>query len=145
MQKKLSMLVTIILIGVLTLPVTAKASNEDDIVAEINAYRESAGLELVALDEDLSDVAAIRAVECSEKFSHTRPNGQAWNTVSSLTNGENLAHAKNYNQQKPENVVYAWMLSPKHCANVLRKSFSTVGIAYYVAENGDTYIACEFR
>ena len=44
MQKKLSMLVTIILIGVLTLPVTAKASNEDDIVAEINAYRESAGL-----------------------------------------------------------------------------------------------------
>ena len=145
MQKTLITLVTVIFLGVLALPVTARASSEDDVLEQINAYRESAGLEYFTMDEDLCDVAAIRAAECSEKFSHTRPNGQAWNTVSSLTNGENLAHARNYNQQKPENVVYAWMLSPKHCANVLRTTFSSVGIAYYVAEDGDTYIVCEFR
>ena len=97
------------------------------------------------MDEDLKDIALLRAAECSEKFSHVRPNGQAWYTVSSLTNGENLAHAINYNQQKPENVVLAWMLSPKHSANVLRTSFSSAGIAYYESETGEIYIACEFR
>ena len=145
MQKTIITLVTVILLGVLALPITARASNEDEVLAQINAYRESAGLELVAMDEDLAEAAAVRAEECSEKFSHTRPNGQAWSTVSSLTNGENLAHARNYNQQKPENVVYAWILSPKHCANVLKSTYSSVGIAYYYAEDGHTYIVCEFR
>ena len=145
MQKTIITLVTVIFLGVLALPITARASNEDEVLAQINAYRESAGLELVAMDEDLTEAAAVRAEECSEKFSHTRPNGEAWNTVSSLTNGENLAHARNYNQQKPENVVYAWILSPKHCANVLKSTYSSVGIAYYYAEDGHTYIVCEFR
>ncbi len=145
MQKTLITLVTVIVLGIFALPITAQASNEEDVLGQINAYREAEGLELVAMDEDLCAVAAIRAQECSEKFSHTRPNGQPWNTVSALTNGENLAHARNQTQQKPENVVYAWILSPKHCANVLRSTYSTVGIAYYYAENGETYIACEFR
>ena len=145
MQKTIITLVTVIFLGVLALPITARASNEDEVLAQINAYRESAGLELVAMDEDLTEAAAVRAEECSEKFSHTRPNGEAWNTVSSLTNGENLAHARNYNQQKPENVVLAWILSPKHCANVLKSTYSSVGIAYYYAEDGHTYIVCEFR
>ena len=145
MQKTIITLVTVIFLGVLALPITARASNEDEVLAQINAYRESAGLELVVMDEDLTEAAAVRAEECSEKFSHTRPNGEAWNTVSSLTNGENLAHARNYNQQKPENVVYAWILSPKHCANVLKSTYSSVGIAYYYAEDGHTYIVCEFR
>ena len=145
MKKAVISLVTMIIIGTLCCPVVAKASSEDDVLAQINAYRSEQGLCELTMDEDLKDIALLRAAECSEKFSHVRPNGQAWYTVSSLTNGENLAHAINYNQQKPENLVLAWMLSPKHSANVLRTSFSSAGIAYYESETGEIYIACEFR
>jgi uncharacterized protein YkwD len=145
MKKFLILLMTFLIVAVFLNPVDAQASSEDDVLALMNAVRESAGLEAFTVDEDLQDIAEIRAVECSERFSHIRPNGKAWYTISKLTNGENLAHAVNQTQQKPENVVYAWTLSPKHYANVVRSSFSSVGIAYYSDDDGETYIVCEFR
>ena len=135
-----------ILMGVMILvPNKVQATSPDDVLAYMNAERAAAGLPGFTVDNTLVDIAAIRAVECSTSFSHIRPNGKAWYTVSSSTNGENLAHAVNANQQKPENVVLAWMLSPSHKANVMRETFSSVGIAYYYSENGETYIACEFK
>ncbi|MBP3196233.1 MAG: CAP domain-containing protein [Butyrivibrio sp.] len=145
MKRIINLVLALILAGLFLFPLSVEASSENDVLDLINEYRACAGLDGMIMDEDLNEVAAIRANECSQKFSHTRPNGQAWYTVSKLTNGENLAHAVNYNQQKPENVVYAWMLSPKHSANVLRSSFSYVGIAYYCNDEGETFIACEFR
>ncbi len=145
MKRIINLVLSLILAGLFLFPLSVEASSEGDVLDLINEYRASAGLDAVTMDDELNGVAAIRAEECSQKFSHTRPNGQAWYTVSKLTNGENLAHAVNYNQQKPENVVYAWMLSPKHSANVLRSSFSYVGIAYYCNDEGETFIACEFR
>ena len=123
----------------------AKAAASDDVLAYMNAVRIEAGLPVLVLDETLQAAASTRAAECATKFSHIRPNGKAWCTVSSSTNGENLAHASNDNQSKAENVVYAWLLSPKHKANVMRSTFSSVGIAYYSDGNGNTYIACEFK
>ena len=147
MRKAIVSFVTLCLLVFLWCPVISKASDSsaDNVLAQINEYRATYGLEALTMDEGLTDVASVRAVECSQKFSHIRPNGKAWYTVSSLTNGENLAHAENYNQQKPENVVLAWMLSPGHSANVLRNSFSCVGIYYYQSDSGETFIACEFR
>lgn len=145
MKRLINLLLSLILAGLFIFPLSVEAASEDDVLDQINSYRASEGLEAVTMDEELNEVAAIRAKECSQKFSHTRPDGKAWYTVSKLTNGENLAHAVNYNQQKPENVVYAWMISPKHSANVLRSTFSTVGIAYYCNDKGETFIACEFH
>ena len=145
MKKAIISLVTMMLIGIFSFPVVARASSEDEVLAQINAYRSSEGLCELSMNTDLCTVASVRAAECSERFSHTRPNGQAWFTVSDLTKGENLAHAENDTQQKPENVVLAWMLSPKHNANVLRPTYSSAGIAYYEGENGEIYIACEFK
>lgn len=144
MKKTLMLLMTVMMVSMLYVPIIAEASSEDDVLTMMNAVRESAGLEAFTMDEDLQDIAEIRASECAQKFSHIRPNGKAWYTVSNLTNGENLAHAVNSTQQKPENVVYAWTLSPKHYANLVRGSFTSVGIAYYCNENGETFIACEF-
>ncbi len=145
MKKAIMLLMAIMTASMLCVPITAEASSEDDVLAMINVVRESAGLEAFTMDENLQDIAEIRASECAQKFSHERPNGKAWYTVSNLTNGENLAHAVNSTQQKPENVVYAWTLSPKHYANLVRSSFTSVGIAYYCNENGETFIACEFH
>ena len=145
MKKTLMLLMTVMMVSMLYVPIIAEASSEDDVLTMMNAVRESAGLEAFTMDEGLQDIAEIRASECAQKFSHIRPNGKAWYTVSNLTNGENLAHAVNSTQQKPENVVYAWTLSPKHYANLVRSSFTSVGIAYYCNENGETFIACEFH
>ena len=145
MKKTLMLLMTVMMVSMFYVPIIAEASSEDDVLTMMNAVRESAGLEAFTMDEGLQDIAEIRASECAQKFSHIRPNGKAWYTVSNLTNGENLAHAVNSTQQKPENVVYAWTLSPKHYANLVRSSFTSVGIAYYCNENGETFIACEFH
>ena len=145
MRKYFVLFLCLFLICMVNAGIIAKASSEDDILEYINEARQQQGLTAFEMDSELQDVAAIRAKECAVKFSHTRPNGKAWYTVSNLTNGENLAHAVNENQQKPENVTYAWMLSPGHSANVLRESFSAVGIAYYCNDYGETFIACEFR
>ena len=145
MKKVFTLLMAIIIGAMLIAPVRSEANSPDDIIAYMNAERTAAGLPAFTVDDGLSDIAAVRAVECSTRFSHIRPNGKAWYTVSNNTNGENLAHAVNANQQKPENVVLAWMLSPTHKANVLRETFSSVGIAYYYSDNGETYIVCEFR
>ena len=145
MKKVIAVILVTIFMGVSTCPMSARAASADDVLALMNAERAKAGLSELVMNDDLVAVAQTRAIECSTKFSHTRPNGKAWYTVSSLTNGENLAHAVNNNQQKPENVVLAWMLSPTHKANVLRATASSVGIYYYYAENGETYIVCEFN
>nr|WP_297705244.1 CAP domain-containing protein [uncultured Butyrivibrio sp.] len=147
MRKAFRILLSITLVLTLlgTGKVKASASNEEDVLAYINGVRVNAGLDILTMDSDLSEVAAVRAKECAEKFSHTRPNGQAWNTISSISKGENLAHAVNSNQQKPENVVLAWTLSSKHNENLIRKSFTSAGVAYYQSESGDTYIVCEFK
>ncbi len=147
MRKAFRILLSIALVLTLlgTGKVKASASNEEDVLAYINGVRVNAGLDILTMDSDLSEVAAVRAKECAEKFSHTRPNGQAWNTISSISKGENLAHAVNSNQQKPENVVLAWTLSSKHNENLIRESFTSAGVAYYQSESGDTYIVCEFK
>ena len=122
-----------------------RAAGADDVLAYMNVARAEAGLPAYIVDETLQEAATTRAAECASRFSHTRPNGKAWYTVSSAAKGENLTHARNEEQSNPENVVLAWLLSPKHQANVMRKSFSSVGIAYYDNGNGDIYIACEFK
>ena len=146
MNRSIKCLIAVILIGILICPFTVKAADESELLALMNAERIQAGLPEYVMNEDLCSAAATRAAECAVRFSHTRPNGQSWNTVSALTKGENLAHAVNENQCKAENVELAWMLSPGHKANVLRRNFSQVGIAnYYNSDTGETYIVCEFN
>ncbi len=145
MTKALMITLMVVILGVVLQPMTALASSEEDVLELMNDARSEAGLGAVTMDDSLSSIAQIRAAECAASFSHTRPDGKQWSTVSVETNGENLAHAVNSNQSKPENVVLAWMLSPGHRANVLKANCTSVGIAYFYSETGDTYIVCEFN
>ncbi len=145
MRRAILSVCLVIMLGLSLQPVTARAAREDDILALMNNARAQQGLGAVSLDSTLTTVAQTRAAECSTRFSHIRPNGKAWYTVSSSTNAENLAHAVNDAQQMPENVVLAWLLSPTHKANVMRQNCTSVGIAYYKGANGETYIVCEFN
>ena len=54
-----------------------------DILNKTNEYRKTNGLEALVLDESLSKVAMLRAMEIaySGNATHTRPNGSEWTTM----------------------------------------------------------------
>lgn len=106
----------------------------------VNDERAKAGLDPLEWDTNLETVASVRAKECSEKFSHTRPNGSQWYTVNSkIQGGENLA----YGFDTAQDCVDAWMNSPTHKDNILYDEFEKVAISIY-EENGMFYWAQEY-
>ena len=97
------------------------------VLAETNGDRAKAGLPPLQHDEELSRAAAVRAREIVQKFSHTRPNGEASATVHPRAKAENIAKG----QQTVAKVMAAWMSSAGHRRNILRKSSTSVGICAY--------------
>lgn len=107
---------------------------------EVNEIRAEAGLDTLSWDKNLETVASVRAKECSQKFSHTRPNGQQWYTVNSkIQGGENLAYGFN----NANDCVEAWMNSPTHRDNILYDEFEKVAISIY-EDNGTYYWANQY-
>lgn len=106
----------------------------------VNEIRDEEGLNELEWDVNLESVASVRAKECSEKFSHTRPNGSQWYTVNSkIQGGENLA----YGFDNAEDVVDAWMDSPTHKDNILYEDFEKAAISIY-EEDGTYYWSEQF-
>jgi len=107
----------------------------------VNAERTDSGLSSLVWDNNLESTSAVRAQECSQAFSHTRPNGKPWYTVNSnIMGGENLA----YGYYDASSALNAWMDSPTHRENILWPEFSEVAISIYAADDGTYYWAQEF-
>ena len=130
----------LVLVVLFTTFAGALADKSSDVLDLINQEREAAGLKTVKMNDDLNRVAQLRAAEIAEKWSHTRPNGEAWKTafsdagVSASYRGENLAKG----QYSAEKVVDDWMESDGHRANILNKKFTKMGVAS-VEIDGVTY------
>lgn len=107
----------------------------------VNAKRQEAGLGALTWNTGLEQASAVRAVEASQSFSHTRPDGSDWWTVNSnLMYGENLA--KGY--ASADAAVTAWLNSPTHKANIMDVEFVSGAIAIHVNSNGQWFWAQEF-
>lgn len=101
-----------------------------DVLRFTNNERADQNSSWLTLNQDLTDGAAIRAVETSQTFDHTRPNGSDYSTVLNVNyqaTGENIAAG----QTSAENVVNAWMNSTGHRDNLLSGSFDKLGVGYY--------------
>ncbi len=108
---------------------------------QVNEQRAAAGLDNLKWDQNLETVCSVRAKECSQKFSHTRPNGKAWYTVNSkIQGGENLA----FGYDSASDCVEAWMNSPTHRDNILYDEFAKVAIGIYQDDDGTCYWAQEY-
>lgn len=111
------------------------------VVDLVNAERAKEGLSPLTIDTKVQAAAQIRAVECEQSFSHTRPNGSSFVTalkeqnVSYRSAGENIA----WGQRSPEEVVTAWMNSSGHRANIMNANFTTIGVGYYRNAKGVNY------
>lgn len=56
-----------------------------DLLLRLNEYRKSKGLPEVVASDELMSAAQERAKECTELFSHTRPNGQPFYTAENIS------------------------------------------------------------
>lgn len=112
---------------------TAKPAGESDgdyaaqVIAQVNAERARYGLSALQVDADLTSAACLRAREITQTFSHTRPDGSSWSTVSQKAYGENIAKG----QSTPDKVMAAWLSSQGHRENILRSSFGSIGVCAY--------------
>lgn len=102
------------------------------LVALANADRSAHGVGALTADALLNKAAQKKADDMAARgyFSHIGPDGQSsWSWLTSvgyyyMSAGENLA----MNFDTAQSVEAAWMLSPTHRANILRKSYTKVGI-----------------
>ena len=106
----------------------------DEVVRQVNLERTGRGLQPLRVSAELTRAARVRANEITRKFSHTRPDGTAWRTVSSAAYGENIAMG----QRTADKVMAAWMTSSGHRANILRASYGSIGVCAVVS-GGVTY------
>ena len=101
-------------------------SFEYQVLEIVNEERNKVGLGSLKMDEDLLIAAQTRCKEQQIMFSHTRPDGSPWHTVSPKANAENLARGS----RTPQEVMNGWMNSPPHRKNILDPEFKSIGIGY---------------
>ena len=128
-MKMKKMLALVLALMLLTLSAAQAATlvtaNAQSVVNQVNRERAARGLSALRVDPALTAAAQIRAKEIVQKFSHTRPDGTKWSTVSSAAYGENIAKG----QKTADKVMAAWMTSSGHRANILRANYGSIGVA----------------
>ncbi len=107
--------------------------NAQGVVNQVNQERAKRGLRTLRVDPALTAAAQKRAMEIIQKFSHTRPDGTRWSTVSSRAYAENIARG----QKTVDKVMAAWLTSSGHRANILRASYGSIGVA--CVKSGNIY------
>ncbi|MBQ8505871.1 MAG: CAP domain-containing protein [Clostridia bacterium] len=129
---KLKRIAAILMLALLLVSGIAQAASAQwmnglamQVVNEVNMERSKRGLGALTIDPALTAAAETRALEIARKFSHTRPDGSKWSTVSKLAYGENIARG----QKTADKVMAAWMTSDGHRRNILRESYGSIGVA----------------
>ena len=127
------------------------ANTRTTILNKTNEYRREVGASELVLDEKLSMVATIKAIEMaySNKFDHTRPGGKQWITLHEEYMGSSLyeyfTYAENIalNNTNDLGACEQWRKSEGHYKNMINSSFKKIGIGKYTL-NGTSYYVQEF-
>ena len=120
--------------------VTTQAKQVLDIV---NQERSKQGLKALTLDNELTNVATLKAQDMADKgyFDHNSPTyGSPFDMmqrfgVQYTSAGENIAAG----QQTAEEVMNSWMHSSGHRANILNADYEKIGIGFVKGGQYGTY------
>ncbi|XYW67895.1 SafA/ExsA family spore coat assembly protein [Oscillospiraceae bacterium LTW-04] len=112
---------------------------ETEVVRLVNIERAKNGLKPLTMNWELSRVARYKSQDMHDKgyFSHTSPTyGSPFNMMTNFgisyrAAGENIAMG----YSTPQAVVTGWMNSPGHRANILKSSFTQIGVGYVPSGN----------
>ena len=125
----------------------SEAKQELQLVKEINNLRAKNGLAPLTMDKTLNSVAEVRSEECSQMWSHTRPNGkQGVDAIpGNVWKGENLSMMEGSADEYTTAEMFRMLCeSPTHLDNMLFNEFTRVGISSYEAADGCVYVAYMF-
>ena len=124
-----------------TYPVTVTSNNHsakaNELLTLINTERAKKGLAAFTLDTSVQSAAMQRVAECSVLFSHTRPNGQNYLTLSGFT-GTQRTECISAGSIHASEVLAEWMASANDKKALLSSSsYKSAGIM--VVEHGGCY------
>ena len=134
--------------------ITTSADDADamkqDIVDRTNALRKENGVAMLRVNDKLMQAAQVRADEMAAHtvYSHTRPDGQKFNTVTDCPYmAENIHRIADWTlseQTLAEQAVADWTTSATHNKNMLNPKLSEIGIglARGVNDNGNPCWYC---
>jgi len=133
-------------------PPVDPATLEAGVVAGINAQRAAAGLPLLQLDPELVTVARERSSDMAQEgyFAHVSPTGETFSSLMQAQGvpcswcGENIAYNNYPDDQTVAVVLSAWMASSGHRDNILRPTFSRVGVGVALGGSGVKYYTAVF-
>lgn len=119
---------------------------EEDIMTKVreisvlvNEARAEEGLEPLYLVPYICELAELRSAEIVEKFSHTRPNGEKFNTVVDYNKlpfnkiSENIAAG----YSTAEETFEQWKNSPSHWSAIMNPDYTHIGIG--ITYDPDSY------
>ena len=129
---------------------TDVANAKQDIIDRTNALRRENGVSALAVNDKLMQAAQVRAEEMAAHtvYSHTRPNGKKFNTVTDCPYmAENIHRIADWtmsNQTLAERAIADWSASATHNKNMLNQKLSAtgVGLAKGVNDTGDPCWYC---
>lgn len=115
------------------------SSYESEVIRLVNEIRKKNGLKELQTDWQLSRVARYKSQDMKNNsyFSHTSPTyGSPFDMmkkfgISYKSAGENIAKG----QKTPQAVVNAWMNSSGHRENILKSSYTHIGVGYVASGN----------
>lgn len=129
---------------------TDVANAKQDIIDRTNALRRENGVSALAVNDKLMQAAQVRADEMAAHtvYSHTRPNGGKFNTVTDCPYmAENIHRIADWvlsDQTLTERAVADWSTSTAHRKNMVNPKLSAIGVglARGVNDNGDPCWYC---
>lgn len=122
---------------------TQIVSQMKEVLELVNKERSKYGLSALALDNDLTHIATMKASDMRDKnyFSHNSPTyGSPFEMLQKFGvkysyAGENIAGG----QKTSEQVMKDWMNSSGHRANILNKNYTKLGVGYVTGGQYGTY------
>lgn len=129
---------------------TDVATAKQDIIDRTNALRKENGVAVLRVNDRLMQAAQVRANEMATHtvYSHTRPNGGKFNTVTDCPYmAENIHRIADWtmsNQTLAERAVADWSASTTHNKNMVNPKLSEIGVglARGVNDTGDPCWYC---
>lgn len=110
-----------------------------DVLTLVNELRASVGVQALTMDETLMEYAMFRAAELAICYSHTRPDGSAFNSGCSKASGENIAMGA-YTMSTAQEAYTGWYNSQGHYENMVREEFSSIGIGSFTVGNFNCWV-----
>lgn len=102
---------------------TTFSADLDEAIELVNEYREENGLSALEVESDLMDLAAIRAEELADNYSHKRPDGS---DVTSLGYAEIITI-----RGSATKAIQSWKDSSAHNKIMLSERYGGVGVGCY--------------